>query len=95
MERSQAVREQPTRVSPIVGDFVGLSRLLLEVGTDEVLLDDARRVAEAAEGADLDVILTVAEGMIHVWRFFAGAVPEADEGIARVTEFVRTRITPR
>ena len=100
LERWSALYRGPVsasdpRVSPIFGDFVGLPPLLLEVGTDEVLLDDARRVAEAAEGADLDVTLTVAEGMIHVWHFFAGAVPEADEGIARVAEFVRTRITPR
>jgi len=100
LERWSALYRGPVsasdpRVSPIFGDFVGLPPLLLEVGTDEVLLDDARRVAEAAEGADLDVTLTVAEGMIHVWHFFAGAVPEADEGVTRVAEFVRTRVTPR
>jgi hypothetical protein len=26
-----------------------------------------------------------------VWHFFAGAVPEADEGIERVARFVRDR----
>lgn len=76
-------------ISPLFADLSGLPPLLVEVGTSEVLLDDARRVADRAREAGVDVTLTVAEDMIHVWHSFAGAVPEADEGIARVAAFVR------
>jgi len=78
-------------LSPLFADLSGLPPLLVEVGTAEVLLDDARRLAERARAAEVDVTVFEGEDLIHVWHFFAGAVPEADEGIARVAEFVRTR----
>lgn len=75
-------------VSPLFADLAGLPPLLVDVGTAEVLLDDARRLAERARAAGVEVTLTVAEDMVHVWHFFAGAVPEADEAIARVGAFI-------
>lgn len=75
-------------VSPLFADLAGLPPLLVDVGTAEVLLDDARRLAERARAAGVEVTLTVAEDMLHVWHFFAGAAPEADEAIARVGAFV-------
>ncbi len=77
-------------ISPLFADLRGLPPLHIEVGTAEVLLDDARRVASAARAAGVDVTLHEAEDMIHVWHFFAGIVPEADEGIARVAKFIST-----
>jgi monoterpene epsilon-lactone hydrolase len=77
-------------ISPLFTDLRGLPPLHIEVGTAEVLLDDARRVASAARAAGVDVTLHEAEDMIHVWQFFAGVVPEADEGIARVAKFITT-----
>ena len=75
-------------MSPLFADLAGLPPLLVDVGTAEVLLDDARRLAERARAAGVEVTLTVAEDMVHVWHFFAGAVPEADEAIARVGAFI-------
>lgn len=75
-------------VSPLFADLAGLPPLLIEVGTAEVLLDDARRVAARATDAGVAVSLHVADDMIHVWHFFAGLVPEADDGIARVAAFI-------
>lgn len=79
-------------LSPVFADLSGLPPLLVEVGTAEVLLDDARRVAERARTAGVDVTLFEGEVLIHVWHFFAGVVPEADEGIARVASFVRNQV---
>lgn len=83
------------RVSPVFGDLAGLPPLLIDVGTSEVLLDDARRVAKRAEAAGVDVVLTEGEELIHVWHFFAGTVPEADEALARVGLFVESRTPAR
>ena len=77
--------------SPLFAELSGLPPLLVEVGTAEVLLDDARRLVETARAADVDVTLFEGEDLIHVWHFFAGAVPEADEGIARVARFIGER----
>lgn len=78
-------------LSPLFADLSGLPPLLVEVGTAEVLLDDARRLAERARGAGVDVTLFEGEDLIHVWHFFAGAVPEADEGIDRIARFIGER----
>jgi acetyl esterase/lipase len=75
-------------VSPLFADLAGLPPLLVDVGTAEALLDDARRLAERARAAGVEVTLTVAEDMVHVWHFFAGAGPEADDAIARVGAFI-------
>ena len=41
--------------------------------------------------AGVEVTLHEAQDMIHVWHFFAGIVPEADDGITRVAEFIAKR----
>lgn len=85
---SGGVDASDPRISPLFADLAGLPPLLIEVGTSEVLLDDARRLAARAEQAGVDVTLTVAEDMVHVWHFFAGVVPEADDAIRRVGTFI-------
>lgn len=76
--------------NPLHADLAGLPPLLVHVGTDEVLLDDAKRLAERAEAAGVKVTLEVADEMIHVWHFFAGNVPEADVSITEVGDFIRS-----
>ncbi len=85
--RAGAPADAPA-ISPLFADLDGLPPLHVEVGTAEVLLDDARRVAAGARDAAVPITLHEAEGMIHVWHFFAGIAPEADEAIERVAEFI-------
>ncbi|MGW1374193.1 alpha/beta hydrolase [Streptomyces sp. NPDC002446] len=54
--------------SPLHGDPRGLPPLLIAVGADEVLLDDARRFARAAGDAGVSVCLDVHEGMPHAFH---------------------------
>jgi acetyl esterase/lipase len=56
------------QASPLFGDLSGLPPLLIQVGTDERLLDDARQLAEKAAGAGTKVRLEVWEGMHHVFQ---------------------------
>src|SRR3546814_16244630 len=70
-------------LSPLFADLSGLPPLLVEVGTAEVLLDDARRLAERARAAGVDVTLFEGENHIHVLHSFAVAVPASDVGIDR------------
>ena len=79
--------------SPIYADLKGLPPLLIHVGSDEVLLDDATRLAERARAAGLDVELRVWDGMWHVFQRFARlGVIEAQESIDRIGAFVNERI---
>jgi acetyl esterase/lipase len=75
--------------SPVRADLAGLPPLLIQVGADEVLLDDAITLAQHAEAAGMPVYLEVWPDMIHVWQMFAGELPEADKAIGRVADFLR------
>ncbi|MEV7630732.1 alpha/beta hydrolase [Actinoplanes sp. NPDC089786] len=77
----------------VVGDLTGLPPVLLQVGTNEVLLDDATRMAERARAADVDVILDVVAGVPHVFQMFAGgALDEADQALDRAASFLTQQL---
>ncbi len=82
-------------VSPLFADLVGLPPLLIQVAGKEVLLDDARRFAAKARAAGVDVELTEFDEMCHAWHLFAGLVPEADEALAEVGEWIDRTLGPR
>jgi monoterpene epsilon-lactone hydrolase len=80
---------QAPLASPIHADLRGLPPLLVQVGSIETLLDDARALAQRAQAAGVEVTLEVWEDMPHVWHHFAPILPEAQQAIARIGEFVR------
>jgi monoterpene epsilon-lactone hydrolase len=75
--------------SPLYADLMGLPPLLIQVGTAEILFDDARRLADHARAAGVDVTLEPWDDMIHMWHFFAATLPEGQQAIDRIGEFVR------
>ena len=64
--RRGADRRSPY-VSPVFAEVSGLPPLLLLVGQDELLLDDALRVRDAAASAGTDVRVHIGKGMQHDW----------------------------
>ncbi|MBI3993099.1 MAG: alpha/beta hydrolase [Candidatus Lambdaproteobacteria bacterium] len=78
--------------SPLFGDPAGLPPLLFQVGTHEILLDDALRMAERARAAGVEVTLERGEGLMHVWQWFAPMIPEGREAIERIGAFLKGRI---
>lgn len=81
--------------SPVVADLGGLPPTLIQVGSDDVLLDDATRLAaRVAEGGG-DVTLEVVGGAPHVWHVFASFLPEAEQAIDRIGAFLRSATTVR
>ena len=74
--------------SPLFADLSGLPPLLIQVGTAEILLDDSTRLATAAEGYGVDTRLEVWDDMFHVWHYYADWIPEGDEAIQQVAEFL-------
>ncbi|MBT3322512.1 MAG: alpha/beta hydrolase [Anaerolineae bacterium] len=75
-------------ISPAFADMRGFPPMLIQVGGDEVLLDDARMVAERAESAGVDVRLSVYEKMWHVWQTI-GILPESVKAFEEIGEFVK------
>lgn len=75
--------------APLYADLSGLPPLLVQVGTAETLLDDAVRLAERARKAGVQVTLDPWEDMIHVFQAFASMLPEGQQAIERIGEFVK------
>ncbi len=78
--------------SPLYADLQGLPALLIHVGSEEVLLDDAVQLAERATAAGVEVTLEVWDEMIHVWHWFLPMLDEAEAAIDRIGQFVRSRV---
>jgi epsilon-lactone hydrolase len=68
-------------VSPLFGDLSGLPRLLMQVGTHEVLHDDTIRFAERARAAGADVEVQIEDGMPHCHQMILWRLPEAVDSI--------------
>lgn len=77
--------------SPLFADLQGLPPLLIQVGTDELLFDDAVSLAARAKEAGVEATLEVWEEMIHVWHFFHPMLKEGREAIAHIGEFVKAQ----
>jgi acetyl esterase/lipase len=77
-------------VSPIFADLSGMPAMLIQVGSHEVLLDDAVRLAAKAATDDVNVILDVIAGAPHVSQSFAGILEEAASALDRVATFLAT-----
>lgn len=78
-------------ISPLYGDLTGFPRMLIHVGTDEILLSDSTRLADKAREAGVDVTLRIWDDMWHVFHFWAALMPEADEAIADIGAFVKMK----
>lgn len=78
-------------VSPLFADLTGLPSMLIQVGDDEILLDDSIRLADSARMAGVDVNLQVWPKLWHVWHLFAGLIPEADEAVRAIADFLECR----
>jgi monoterpene epsilon-lactone hydrolase len=74
--------------APIYGNLKGLPPLLIQVGTAEILFDDATRLAERARLDGVDIVLEPWDEMIHMWHMFP-MLPEGNQAIERIAEFMR------
>jgi acetyl esterase/lipase len=80
-------------ISPIFGDLRGLPPLLIQVGSHEVLLSDALRLAARAATADVAVTLEVTPGVPHVFQAYAGLLDEAGAALDRAADFMTAQLT--
>lgn len=75
-----------------LADLSDFPPLLLQVGTNEVLLDDSTRMAARARAADVDVILDITADVPHVFQAFTGLLDEADQALDRAGLFITQHI---
>jgi epsilon-lactone hydrolase len=78
--------------SPIFADLAGLPPLLIQVGSHEILLNDATRLAARAAAGDVAVTLEVTPGVPHVFQAFAAILDEGDAALTSAADFLRTHL---
>lgn len=75
--------------SPNFASLKSLPPLLIHVGRDEILLDDAIKLDAKAKADGVDSTLEIWDDMIHVWHAFHPMLPEGKQAIERVGAFLR------
>lgn len=83
---------QPLLSPAVLADLTGFPPMLIQVGTNEILLDDSTRLAARGRAVGVDVILDITAGVPHVFQSFAGILDEADEALDRAALFLSQRI---
>jgi acetyl esterase/lipase len=79
--------------SPAYADLAGLPPLLLQVGSTELLLDDARRVHRKIQAANGTSRLEIYEDVAHCWQMLDGFVPEARAALQQAAAFIRAPLS--
>ena len=79
-------KSDPT-IAPLFADLTGLPPILVQVGSKEILLDDAQRFKERAEQANVKVDFKIYTGMWHNFQMFSAWFDEAQQAIADLAEF--------
>jgi monoterpene epsilon-lactone hydrolase len=82
-------------ISPIFGDLRELPPLLIQVGSHEILLSDALRLAARAAISDVSVTLDVTSGVPHVFQAYAGLLDEARTALDRASDFLKAQLADR
>ena len=79
-------------ISPLFCSAQGFPPLLIQVGTEEILLDDARSFARSAEAQGVRVTLEIWENMFHVFQMFP-MLPDADRALASIVDFLTSYLS--
>jgi epsilon-lactone hydrolase len=83
---------QPLLSPAVHADLSGLPPLLLQAGSNEILLDDSTRLATRAAAAGVDVILDVTADVPHVFQLYEGTLDEAGAALDRAARFIRDHL---
>lgn len=75
-------------ISPVYAEYEGFPNVLIQIGSHEVLLDDATEIARKAKEAEVNVKFTVYPGMSHDFQLFVPTLPESQEAWQEMGAFV-------
>lgn len=80
-------------ISPIYGDLSGLPPILIQVGSDEILLNDSERLASKAREQGTPVRLEIYNSLWHVFQIHAGQLARATDALQTAGEYIRSNMT--
>jgi monoterpene epsilon-lactone hydrolase len=75
-------------VSAVFANLTDFPPMLIQVGSEEILLGDARALNKKAQYFDVDVTLTEYQDAWHVFQLQAGMLNLADQAVSEITQFV-------
>lgn len=84
-------RKDP-RVSPLYADLRNFPPMLIQIGSNETLLDDATRLVARAGAADVAVTLEIWPHMIHAWQLWNARLEDGRRALASAGEFIRAHL---
>lgn len=73
--------------SPLFATYPNPPPVLVQVGSDEVLLSDAKGIAQATDGT-----VDIWPHCPHVWQMFDGRLPEANAAMRKTAAFVQSSL---
>jgi acetyl esterase/lipase len=88
---SQQVQYLPPRLKPSLLLLKHLPPLLVHAGEDEILHDDAIRIASLAKSAGVDVRLEIYPRMWHVWQINLN-LPQAIQSLEDIEHFFKIHL---
>ncbi|MBN1380924.1 MAG: alpha/beta hydrolase [Deltaproteobacteria bacterium] len=78
--------------SPVFADLTGLPPILIQVGSEEMLLGDSLALARRAGLCSISMTLEIWKDMIHVWHMFSPILREGRDAIENIGTFYRDHI---
>ncbi len=81
--------------SPLWAELSGLPPLLIQVGSEEILLSDAQRLQQRALAAGADCQLQHHPELWHVFQLQYGWLDEANQAVTAIGDFIRTKASLR
>jgi len=79
-------------ISPIFGDLSGLPPLLIQVGSQEILLNDAERLADAANRHHVETRLEVFNSLWHVFQVHSSQLDRATDALETAGEHIKRHL---
>ncbi|RMJ04099.1 putative acetyl-hydrolase LipR precursor [Marinobacter litoralis] len=79
-------------ISPAFGDLKGLPPTLIQVGSQEILLNDATRLADAAKTAEVDVTLEIYNSLWHVFQTHCAQLQRASDALVTAAKHIRRHL---
>ncbi|OHX68361.1 alpha/beta hydrolase [Flammeovirga pacifica] len=79
-------------VSPLYGDFKGFPPMLIQTSSNEVLYNDSTRLRDQLKKAKVNVTYQEWDGLIHWWQLFWRFIPESEDAINKVCDFLNSKL---
>lgn len=82
------------RISPLFAQLHDLPPVLVQAGSEEILVDDATQFSQLAQQAGVQVRTHIYKGMWHNFQMFNAWVTPADAALNEMGDFIRQQLKP-